>query len=160
MPGLGKFLTIALIAAMLPAPAMASLGAGRDSVAIDRTRIKARGLVVARTAHHTAHTLTLANGGTVRELVAADGTVFAISWNGPGRPDLRTLLGPHFAALAADQTPVRMLNGRRVLLRRALAVSRADLVITSGGHPGAYWGMAYLPLVAPPGFDPALAGAL
>ncbi len=97
-------------------------------------------------ATHTVQTLSLANGGVVHEFVSSGGVVFAVSWRGPGRPDLRQLLGDHFETL---QTDTVLHAGRR--LKRPLAVERPDFIVHSGGHPGAFWGVAFLPHVAPPG---------
>jgi hypothetical protein len=74
--------------------------------------------------------------------------VFAVVWRAPGRPDLRQLLGGHFDTLQADNA-TRV--GRRY--RRPLAVSRSELVVQSGGHSGAFWGVAVLPGMEPPGFS-------
>ena len=83
--------------------------------------------------------MTLANGGLVREFTRADGTVFAVTWRGPGRPDLRQLLGDHFQTLQADN----VRNGPRT--RRPLSVNRSDFIVRTGGHSGAFWGVAFLP---------------
>ena len=100
------------------------------------------------TAASTVETLTLPNGGTVEEYVGAHGVVFGVSWRGPGRPDLEQLLGDHFATLQADNP---LPGGRRT--RSPLTVNRTDLVVHSGGHPGAFWGSAYLPQQLPAGFS-------
>jgi hypothetical protein len=76
-----------------------------------------------------------------------DGVVFAVTWRGQGRPDLRQLLGDSFQTMQADNTP---RGGRRT--RTPLSVRRPDLMIQSGGHSGAFWGIAYLPKMAPAGF--------
>jgi hypothetical protein len=93
--------------------------------------------------------MTLANGGTVKEFSRPDGTVFAVAWMGPGRPDLRQLLGPHFSTVQTDN----LRRGPRT--RRPLTVNRTDFVVRSGGHSGAFWGVAILPGVTPAGFSAA-----
>ena len=127
--------------------AWAGLGGAYSSVEADRAHLAA-GMKSAGGGAYTVHTLTLANHGVVREYTRSDGTVFAIAWQGPGRPDLRQLLGPHFQTFQADNTPV---SGRRT--HRPLSVSREELMVQSAGHPGAFWGFAYLPQVAPAGFS-------
>jgi hypothetical protein len=92
----------------------------------------------------------LANGGEIREYTNAAGVVYALRWTGPGKPDLQALLGPHFAALQADN-PIAARRG----LRRAPMVNRPDLRIVTGGRSGAFWGYAWLPQSVPAGFDPA-----
>ena len=140
--GLAAFGVAALTAAL---PAQASLGHASASVEVDRAHLAARAATT-QAATHTVQTLSLPNGGTVREFMSPDGTVFAVSWRGPGRPDLRQLLGEHFDTMQS-QTVVRA--GRR--LSEPLAVNRSDFVVHTGGHPGAFWGMAYLPQQVPAG---------
>jgi hypothetical protein len=96
----------------------------------------------------SVHTLTLANHGVVKEFTRSDGTVFAITWHAPGRPDLRQLLGGYFDAVQTDNV---LPGGRRT--RKPLAVNRSDFVVQSGGHPGAFFGAAVLPHMAPSGFS-------
>ncbi|HLZ85509.1 MAG TPA: DUF2844 domain-containing protein [Caulobacteraceae bacterium] len=128
-------------------PAQASLGGRRDSIDADRRHLGAQlSATVAPT--HTVHRLTLPNGEVIREFARSDGVVFAVAWRGPARPDLRQLLGPRFDDVQADNV---LPGGRRT--RRPLAVRRPDFALSSGGHPGAFWGVAYLPALAPPGFS-------
>ena len=128
-------------------PALASLGHGYDSIQTDRIRLTAR-MTSATTPTYVVHSLATPNGSVVREFVNPGGVVFAISWRGPGRPDLRQLLGEHFDTLQAE-TVVRA--GRR--LRAPLAVERSNFVVRTGGHPGGFWGVAYLPQELPTAFS-------
>jgi len=130
-----------------PLPARAALGHAYVSVEIDRAALGATVTSVSAGAY-TIHTLALANHGVVKEFTRADGTVFAVAWQGPGRPDLRQLLGEHFDTVQAD-------NAARVGRRtgRPLSVNRTDLVVTTGGHSGAFWGVALIPQLQPAGFS-------
>jgi hypothetical protein len=141
----GLALSLAL-AAGAPA-ARAGLGGSYASVEADRAHLSASMRSTGGGAY-TVHTLTLANHGAVREFTRSDGTVFAIAWRGPGRPDLRQLLGGRFETFQSDNTPPQ---GRRT--RRPLTVNRTDLMVQAAGHPGAFWGFAYLPELAPAGFS-------
>jgi hypothetical protein len=136
---------LAFVALLGAAPAQAALGRAYASVETDRAALRAS-LRSSASAGFTAHTLALANGGVVTEYTRTDGTVFAVAWTGSGRPDLRTLLGDHFATLQADNPRV----GRRT--RRPLSVNRTDLQIVTGGHSGAFWGVAVLPELKPASF--------
>jgi hypothetical protein len=139
---------VALTACLLYAPpALAALGGTYASVAADRAHFAAR-VASTSAATHTVHALTLPNGGTVKEYTRADGTVFAVAWSGRGRPDLRQLLGPWFDVMQAD-------NAARTgpPHRRALSVGRSNFIVQSGGHSGAFWGLALLPGLAPAGFS-------
>ncbi len=137
----------ALVAALffLAPHAKAALGGPSASVESDRSHFRA-----ARTAQYAADysvsTLNLANGTTVREYVNAGDTVFAVSWRGRSRPDLAQLLGPSFQTLQADA--VRVAGPRT---RAPLHVGRPGLMLQSGGHPGAFWGRAWLPQSVPAG---------
>jgi len=130
-------------------PAHAALGGAYASIATDRAHLAAR-LQSTSAATHTLHTLTLGNGGMVREFSRPDGTVFAVTWRAPGRPDLRQLLGDHFQTLQSE-TARHAVRGRRL----PMMVNRSDFMVVSGGHSGAFWGVAYLPQAAPPGFSPS-----
>ena len=140
---------VAIAAAILtlaaPMASRAELGGKYASVVADGARMHAKLRSLPAT-NYTVHSLTLANGGEVRQYATADGTVFAIGWNGPGRPDLRQLLGTRFDVVQTDNAPVR---GR--FRRHPLAVQRSDFVMRSGGHPGAFSGIAYLPQALPTG---------
>ncbi len=129
-------------------PAHAVLGGNYNSVETDRLHMAAQ-VKTSAAASFSIHLLTLANGTRVREFTRGDGTVFAVDWHGPGRPDLRQLLGTYFDTMQADNAiPV----GRR-RTRQPLAVSRTDFVLRTAGHPGAFQGVAILPKLAPAGFS-------
>jgi hypothetical protein len=76
--------------------------------------------------------------------------VFAVSWRGQGRPDLRQLLGEHFATFQADTA--RSTQARSKAPPR---LERPDLVVHLSGHPGAFWGHAFIPAALPAGFSAA-----
>ena len=127
--------------------AHASLGRAYSSVETDRSRLGAK-LASTASSTYNVHTLTLANTGVVREYARPDGTVFAVVWRAPGRPDLRQLLGDNFDILQADNA---ITTGRRT--HRPISVHRSNLVIETGGHPGAFWGAALMPRLQPAGFS-------
>ena len=99
------------------------------------------------TSAYTISETTLDSGTVVREYSGADGRVFAVSWNGPFLPDLRTLLGQQFTALT-DET-----SSRRQAGRGRVRVERPDLVIESGGHMRAWQGRAWIVSALPAGFS-------
>ena len=144
-------LTLVLAGAslVLAGRASAGLGGSLTSVRSDSARMGAQ---MASTAmgRYTRHDLTRGNGGRVHELTNADGQVFAVIWSGPGKPDLRTLLGPYFATFqAASGSAGRAIHARR----RPPQVSRSDLQIQTEGHMGWFRGVAFIPSLAPPGFS-------
>ncbi|WP_375382935.1 DUF2844 domain-containing protein [uncultured Sphingomonas sp.] len=140
---------IAIACVLLPHIAHAELGGPLSSVSVDRGRLGAQMKSVA-TGHYARHELTRPNGGMVREFTNAKGEVFAVTWAGPGKPDLRSVLGRYFAAL---QTGSGATGRSMHSLRRPAQVSDADLQIQTGGHMGWFHGVAFVPSLAPAGFS-------
>ena len=132
--------------AMLAGAGHAALGGPRAGIEQDRAHFAA---TMAASAAGVAQVATLqpAGGGTIREYSTADGTVFAVTWRGRARPDLRQLLGDRFDVVSADMARPR---GRR--LARLMTVQRAEVVVRSQGRPGAFFGLAYDPRLIPAGF--------
>ncbi len=127
------------------APAWASLGASRASVDTDVAHFKARLKSTAQT-NYTVQELTADGGMVTREYSNASGTVFAVSWDGPVRPDLQQLFGNYFPRFQADVQG----NGRR---HQAMRADDIDFIVRTGGHPGHMWGFALLPGETPQGFS-------
>jgi len=140
---LAGLLGLGLLAA--GAPAFAALGGRSDTVQGDRAHMAATLRSSAR-AGGTLHEMTLANTAVVREFARPDGVIWAVAWRGPSRPDLRQLLGAHFAAYQAQTARV---VGHR--MRRPVSVRQSDLVVSAGGRPGGFRGYAYVPALAPAG---------
>jgi hypothetical protein len=90
---------------------------------------------------------TLDSGTVVREYTDASGVVFAVSWNGPTLPDLRTLLGDKFTVMTSNAAK------RPKAGHSQLAVEQSDVVIVSNGHMRAFAGKAWIPIALPAGFD-------
>ena len=145
--------TILILGAVLSVAgrAHAELGGPLSSVAADGGRMSVK-TVSTPMGPYTRHDLTRANGGMVHELTNAQGQVFGVSWSGPGKPDLRTLLGPYFETFQAANTSA---GGRLHTLRRPPQVNQTDLQIQTAGHMGWFHGVAFVPSLAPPGFSPS-----
>lgn len=95
-----------------------------------------------------AQTVQTPQGVTVTEYANAAGTVFAITWKGPFKPDLQQLLGSYFAPYvkAAKASP-QQLN--------LSMVKGGDIVVHSAGRMRGFLGVAWVPSLVPAGFDPA-----
>jgi hypothetical protein len=135
----GALLCVHLVAA-------ATLGETEQSIQADSVRMagvhrQAAGLAV------QVHTLTTADGSTVREYAAPGGRVFAISWNTHYKPRLDQLLGAHFAAYADAGRALQQQPG----LRHGARVQQGDLVVESSAHLNAHVGRAYLRSLLPAG---------
>ncbi|MFM0525510.1 DUF2844 domain-containing protein [Paraburkholderia strydomiana] len=88
-----------------------------------------------------------ANGVTIREYVLSANVVFAVTWDGPVRPNMRALLGSYFANyVASGQSGVR---GSGPLIE-----GNDDFRIESAGRLGRFFGMAWVPRLMPAGVRP------
>jgi len=146
-----------LIATLAPAVASATLGQNSSTIQSDAVRLRAQvgaaRPVAAKSAAsasaaaapaYTVHELQLPGGGQVREYVTSSNVVFAVGWNGPSIPELQQLLGAYFPRVHAAAKAI----GR---LRRGVDIEDQDLVVRTGGHMRAFFGIAYLPAMLPPG---------
>jgi hypothetical protein len=84
----------------------------------------------------------------VHEFSDAAGRVFAVSWAGPFKPDLKQLLGTHFDKYR--EIGARTQRGDRSRQQ----VDTGEAVVVSIGRMGAFEGRAWLPASLPAGFDP------
>lgn len=151
-PRTHRLIVLALATLLAGAPGLAELGKLTGSVQADQLRLHASLRHVAFTTH-VRHELTLPNGGTVREFTNPAGQVFAVRWAGPGKPDLRSLLGDHFEAFRAAN--VGQTGRFERLSRRPLVADGTALKVAAGGHMGYFWGLAWLPALVPPGVQPS-----
>jgi Protein of unknown function (DUF2844) len=138
-----------MAAAMLaPGVALAALGADASTIEHDATQLKAMRSVTG-TAAFSVHELQLAGQTRVREYVTPGNQVFAVTWSGPSIPDMQQLLGAYFPRFskAAQATA----TGRTRPTRAPFHLEDPDLVIRTGGHVRAFFGVAYLPGMVPQG---------
>jgi hypothetical protein len=131
------------LAALCPAASHAMLGSAPGA----NTRAAAvRSLLQPAAAPaNTSYTVREAvgsDGVTIREYVLPSNVVFAVTWQGPVRPDMSALLGSYFPnfANANDGRP----RGTGPLVRHD-----GDFHIESAGHAGYFFGKAYLPRLVP-----------
>lgn len=127
--------------------AQAKLGGKVATVQADRTALGALAQTSAATTNGV-YDMTLPNGASVKEFANPQGDVFAVTWSGPGKPDLRTLLGKYFTPFQAASARINPLARRQ-----PAHLKQGDLVIETGGHMGYFWGVAYIPSLEPAGFD-------
>lgn len=137
---------IATLSVLLTLSSTAFAGLGDTATPI--TADQATGRTVVRRAvparSYTIQDIQAGDGTMVREYVAPDGKVFAVTWSGPVMPDLEQLFGTHFQSYRGE------LQDRRPG-RGPLRIDRGDLVVESGGHMRAFRGRAYLPQRLPAG---------
>ena len=125
-------------------PASAALGEDESSVAADQARFLASARIL-RAERYTLHELQATTGTKVREYLGSDGKVFAVSWQGPFRPDLRQLLGTYY------QTYLKAAGPRAA--RGPINIRLPGLVIHMSGHQRAFYGRVYLADRVPQGLS-------
>jgi hypothetical protein len=132
----------------LAAPAFGGLGGDAASVESDLVRMRGA-LRVTAGAGFTVHELTFASGVLVREYLSPDSRVFAVSWRGPGIPDLRQMLGSYYDQFAQAASSARRGD------RHHLTIEQPGLVVQSSGHMRAFFGRAWAPGLLPRNFSTA-----
>lgn len=126
------------------APAWAVLGGDIATVQADAQRLQ--GVRRASAAlDHTVHEIVRPDGGRLRQYANAQGRVFMVRWNQPGKPRLADLLGDHATAYRAAVSQVAAQPG----LRRQARIEVGDLVVQStvflDRHDGSAWLKSQLP---------------
>jgi Protein of unknown function (DUF2844) len=135
-----------LVLAAFPfASAVAGLGGAASSVEADRASLKGT-LRVTSAPTFAVDEITTASGLQIHEYLSPGGTVFAVSWRGPGIPDLRQLLGSYYGAFAqaASAPPYN---------HHHLSVKTPDVVVQSSGHTRSFFGHAWVPSLLPENFS-------
>jgi hypothetical protein len=128
--------------------AWAGLGGMESSIESERAHMHAQH-VVARSAQYAVHELKMTDGSRVRQFVAGDGRVFAVSWNTLYKPDLSAILGPSFSGYSA----AAQASARRGGIQRQFHHDSGDLVVQSAGHLHVYAGYAYRRSMLPSGLS-------
>jgi hypothetical protein len=131
--------------AALALPAFAVLGGDATSVTHDQLRLQAS-LRSTQNPGYTVHQLSAASGNIVREYLSPQGKVFAVTWQGPFRPDFQQLLGTYFQQFTAAAGKTRPRGA-------PLVIEQSGLVLYSAGHMRAFFGKAYVPDMLPQGVN-------
>ncbi len=128
---------------LLSAGARAELGGTPASVQMD-AQARSTAVTVEHAANFDRHQITQADGSVVREYVSPKGTVFAVTWSGRTTPDLKALLGAHYAAYTAAASKQRPSH-------HVLTVDTPELVVTIVRYQHNGSGSASLPGEVPAG---------
>lgn len=135
-----RLVKIALtVTALCPLASYAMLGSAPG--ANTHAAAMARSLASAA-ASYTVREATGTDGVTIREYVLPSNVVFAVTWQGPVRPDMTALLGSYFPSFANS-------NDGRPRGTGPLVRHDGDFHIESAGHAGYFFGKAYLPRLVP-----------
>ncbi|NPT60603.1 DUF2844 domain-containing protein [Paraburkholderia elongata] len=153
-----KVLKIAMLAAtLLPLASYAALGGAPSTSSFSPTMLRATPQSAAGASTGAANTTATApysvresrdaDGVTIREYVLPSHVVFAVTWEGPIRPDMKALLGSYFPNyVTAGESRVRgpgpMIEGND------------DFRVESAGRVGHFYGVAYLPRLQPASVRP------
>ena len=124
--------------------ARAALGDDVAAVAVDQARMQAS-LQVWHQRNYEIHELSSATGTKVRHYVGDSGKVFAVSWAGGWRPNLRDIMGEHYDKFIAAT------RGKRVA-RGVARIELPGMVVVMGGQQRAVFGHVYLTDLLPAGF--------
>jgi hypothetical protein len=146
---LARITLLPLILIALPSIAFAALGGRVASVDTDRIRVEGALMRIVQNDTYALHEIRSASGTMIREYVNPTGAVFAVAWDGPWLPDLRQVLGDHFARYQA----VMQRRQRSRTARGAVLIDEPGLVVQMSGRPRAFKGRAYLPALLPPGLQ-------
>lgn len=84
---------------------------------------------------------------TIRQFIAADGTIFAITWQGSAHPNLENLLGQYAAEYRKNRAQASATQGR------ARRYRSQNIVVEFSGHMRNLRGRAYAPRLIPAGIN-------
>ena len=126
--------------------ACAALGDDAAAIATDQAHMQAS-LRVWHQANYAVHELLAPSGITLRQFVGDGGKVFAVSWSGGWRPNLRDVMGAYYDRFIAGT------RGRRAT-RGVARIELPGMIVVMGGHQRAFFGHVYLTDLAPAGFAP------
>jgi hypothetical protein len=139
------------VLALVSLPALAGLGGDVSSVSADRAHMNAQVRGSTPGARFSVEQLQLPSGTVVSEYLSPDGKVFAVSWRGPTKPDLRQTLGSYFDQVVSASKQATHNPGTR----RHFAIRQSDLVFESNGRMRDFYGRAYIPSLLPPNVSSA-----
>jgi hypothetical protein len=142
-----RTLLCSLIAACACAPALAALGGDATSVEADRASLNGT-LRVSPADGYVVHEIQASGGMLIHEYLSPAGRVFAVSWHGPGIPDLRQMLGSYYASFTQAQAASSAHYNHH-----HLSIRTPDLVVESQGHARAFRGVAWAPALLPQNFS-------
>jgi hypothetical protein len=129
----------------LPA-ARASLGGNRASVDALAQSMASRPATIAQARGYEVHEISTQRH-VVREFVAPDGSVFAVSWKGRVHPDATVLMGAYFERFKQSVALARATHHGHGPMSGGIGDFRFEL----GGHARAVRGRAWLSGKLPPG---------
>lgn len=137
----------ALLLGLSPLTARAGLGENVAHIAQDRVVLRGTPVQVTRSGAYDRHELQTAAGVQVREFADRSGRIFAVTFNGPSKPDLKVLLGAHYTEYATATRP-------SVSTHKVYTHASGTLALSIVKLPRGFTGSAFIPDAVPVGVDP------
>jgi hypothetical protein len=139
-------LAVVLAAALGPCTAFATLGEPELTVQNDAAQLRASIKSSQTRLSYRVHEIQLPSGTLLREFVGPNGNVFAVTWQGSTKPDLRQALGRYFDTYVSAPRA-------KIVDRKHMQIQQGDLVVEGHGHMRALSGRAYLAGAIPSGVN-------
>jgi hypothetical protein len=145
-----KILLLSCFMIGLPTCAIAGLGEGVDSFQNDsnKTTILRHSMLASAgstVVDYSSHQMHDDVGNLITEYVTTKGVVFALTWQGPFKPDLHQLLGNYFKTYLSVEGAS---TGRQPQI-----VEQSQVVVVSEGRLRNFHGKAYIPALVPSSFS-------
>jgi hypothetical protein len=137
---------VVLAAALGPCTAFATLGEPELTVQNDAAQLRASIKSSQTRLSYRVHEIQLPSGTLLREFVGSNGNVFAVTWQGSTKPDLRQALGRYFDTYVSAPRS-------KIVDRQHMQIQQGDLVVEGSGHMRALSGRAYLASAIPSGVN-------
>lgn len=155
-----NLLLTCIIASIAPISAWATLGQDVQSVTGDAQNLNSTSssqtlqnvkinktskvaISTAQTTNYDTYSFTTPSNVEITEFIAND-QVFAVTWNGPVKTNIKQLLGQYFGNI--NKSPITSSVHQA-------SISDAQIQYSSGGYPGAFYGSAVLKSQLPQGFS-------
>lgn len=146
-----SLLAATVIAFAAPSKVRAAVGDDVSAVSADQARLHASLRLVPKKGY-VIHELTTPVGATIREYVAPAGKIFAVSWSGGWRPDLREVMGSHYTQYLEARRGQRRARG-------PVRIELPGMVVVMGSYLRTFWGHVTLTELAPAGWNEESTGS-
>ncbi len=142
-----KFSLLAFTFLTLVSPSSwAELGAASISFNVNAQIRTTSNLSSPKPTLYTIKKITTLEDIEIREYANLNGTVFGIYWVGDTKPDMSLLLGTYASRY-------NTLINQPLAGRSPVAINDSDLIIQTGGRMNNFFGVAFLPGIAPIGIQ-------
>ena len=139
-----KCSTILIAALCHSLPAMAALGGSVATLFAGSAQPGAATRLATVNDKYNVYETQTPSGIVVRQYSSLDDFVFAVTWQGPVKPDMKQLLGEYFSQYSEAQSHDQAN-------RRHMRIRAPELILQSDGRMRKFSGKAYLPKKMPAG---------